>query len=166
MEHLVQNSSFIPTMVDSNTKFLTVFAFVRGGYGLRISVVGCMELIEFPEQNSLVRGFIEYGGEKIAVIDPKILSDSEITPINSQTCLVIIEPKVGSSVKKVAVIVEDLSEVLNIASYKIDNYEESRRNCNIDFVLKLGSESDLFELVRCIGRILENHSIENHHYSF
>lgn len=165
MEHFGEGSALATAGIDSNSKFLTAFAFIRGGYGLRISVVGCMELTEFMEPESFVRGFIDYRDEVVAVIDPRILSESQTTPITGQTCLVIIEPKVGSQAKKMAVVVEDLSEVLNIASYKMDESDDSRRNSNIDFVLKLGRESDLFELVRSIGHSLESHQIEEHCYN-
>lgn len=165
MEQFVTHLNFISDEIENNSKFLTVFAFIRGSYGLRISVVGCMGLTEFSERNNFVRGYIEHRGEKIAVIDPKMLFESDLTPINEQTCIVIIEPRIGSGSVRMAVIVEDLSEVLNIVSYKMEQQDEPHRSANIDFVLKLGRESDMFELVRSIGKSLELHSIDDHCYN-
>lgn len=165
MEQMVSHSSSRATYSRGRfTKFLTAFDFARGSYGLRISVVGCMELVEFEESANFVRGFIELRDEKIAVIDPRILFEINSTPIDSQTCIVIAENFVGGKKIKVGVVVEDLSEVLNIASYKMDGSDVMNHSINIDFILKLSKKSDTLDMLRDIEKSMDTYSITNHCY--
>ena len=145
-------------------KFLTTFAFVRGGCGLRVSVVGCMELVEFSNIDDMVRGYIEYRGDKIAVIDPRLIHDSHPTPIDSQTCIVLVEPEVSGKRIRIGVIVEDLSEVLNIASYKMDKSSRTQGSANINFILEIGREDDSLTITRVIDASMRCQKIEHRAY--
>lgn len=141
-------------------KFLTTFAFVRGACGLRVSVVGCMEVVEFSSIDDVVRGYIEYRGDKIAVVDPHLVHESLPTPIDSQTCIVLVETEVSGKRVRLGVIVEDLSEVLNIASYKMDSSSRMRGSANINFILEIGREDASFSISRVIDASMRCNKIE------
>ena len=146
-------------------KFLTTFAFVRGGCGLRVSVVGCMELVEFVGNiDDMVRGYIEYRGDRIVVVDPCLAHDSQPTPIDSQTCIVLVEPEVFGKRIRIGVIVEDLSEVLNIASYKMDKSSRTQGSANINFILEIGREDDSLRLTKVIDASMRYNKVEYHSY--
>lgn len=162
----VFNTSDLSVSVSSEgcCKFLTTFAFVRGGCGLRVSVVGCMELLEFDKIDDMVRGYIEYRGDKIAVVDPRLIHDTRATPIDSQTCIVLVEPEVSGRKIKLGVVVEDLSEVLNIASYKMDRSSKMQGSMNINFILEIGREDDALSLARVIDASMRCHNVEYRSY--
>lgn len=146
-------------------KFLTTFAFVRGSCGLRVSVVGCMELVEFDNVEDMVRGYIEYRGDKIAVIDPHLIHTNLPTPIGPQTCIVLIEPEISGEKIRLGVVVEDLSEVLNVASLKMDKAPGTQGSTNINFILEIGREDDVLSITKVIDSSMKCHKIEYHSYS-
>ncbi len=133
--------------------YLTTFSFIRGTYGLRISVIGCMILEETPSPD-FVRGKIEINKEKIFVVDPKVLNGLEPTPVNGQTCIVIVEPELNGRKIKLGIIVQDVSEVLNIASSKLDK-DQSSKNTNIDFILQLGNKDENLLLLKKMEPLLK-----------
>jgi len=70
----------------------------------------------------------------------------------------LVEPTVGKNRIRIGVIVEDISEVLNIASYNMDNRSKAQSSINIDFILKIGRERDVIALAKAIEESLNaNH---------
>lgn len=143
-----------------HNSYLTTFSFIRGSYGLRISVIGCMELGEIQTEEPILRGIIELRNERIAIIDPRVVNGLESTPIDGQTCIVVVEPVISGQRLKIGVIVEDLSEVLNIASCKMDK-QSSQNSMNVNFILKLGRENEGTELIEKISEYLPKMSKNN-----
>lgn len=168
MERIVpQTSTYNVDIQGRNAGHLTTFAFVRGQYGLRISVVGCLELNAVEDPNAFVVGYTEIRGDVVAVIDPRSMFDLGSTPLEGQTCIVIIEPMIDGNKIKLGVLVEDISEVLNIASYNMGSVrmaDDEPGSVNIDFILKLGKQANSRNLLGKIDEVLTRYNVPHSSY--
>jgi purine-binding chemotaxis protein CheW len=168
MERITSQSSVFNLDIQGrNTGYLTTFAFVRGQYGLRISVVGCLELNSVEDPNEFVVGFTEIRGDVVAVIDPRAMFNLGSTPLEGQTCIVLIEPLIDGNKIKLGVLVEDISEVLNIASHNMGSARMSENepgSVNIDFILKLGKQANSRNLLSKIDEVLSRYNVPHSSY--
>ena len=140
-------------------QYLTTFAFIQSDYGVRVSIVGCMELVEFSTQFGFIKGYIELRGDKIAVVDPGVLFGKDSIGVSSQTCLVLSEFEVSGQKTKLGVLVGDISEVLCIASHSSSCKEQIPFSVNVEFVLKLGSNVDMQDLLKKIAKTMKENRI-------
>lgn len=145
-------------------QYLTTFAFIRNDYGVRVSIVGCMELVKFPTQSDFVKGYIELRGDKIAIVDPGVLLGKNPMEVSQQTCLVLSEFEVAGQKTKLGVLIGDISEVLCIASHSSSCKEQIPSSANVEFVLKLGSSVDMQDLLKRIGRTMKENRISTKLY--
>lgn len=90
------------------------FAFFEKGHGMELELVGWTHLYPEPDKPDYFKGVIEPWGSKIPVIDLKILHGRGTTEITDRTCIVIFE-HFEAYKYYFAMVVEDLSNVINIA---------------------------------------------------
>ncbi len=146
-------------------QYLTTFAFIQNNYGVRVSIVGCMELVEFSAQANFIKGYIELRGDKIAIVDPGVLLGKDSIEVSPQTCLVLSEFEVTGQKTKLGVLVGDISEVLCIASHSSSCKEQIPSSANVEFVLKLGSSVDMQDLLKKIAKAMKENRISAKLYS-
>lgn len=140
-------------------QYLTTFAFIQNNYGVRVSIVGCMELVGFSTQSGFIKGYIELRGDKIAIVDPGVLLGKDSIGVSSQTCLVLSEFEVSGQKTKLGVLVGDISEVLTIASHSSSCKDQIPSSANVEFVLKLGSNVDMQDLLKEIAKTMKENRI-------
>ena len=129
--------------LELNSQYLTTFAFSRNNYGLKVSIVGCMELIELADSDELVKGYINLRNKKIVVTDLRKSCRIAPTDIDVQTCIVLVDTKLDGRYIKVGVMLQGISEVLSIATCDMDAGTE---NVGIDLVFKLANQEDAIKL--------------------
>lgn len=108
---------------DVGGKYLT---FKLGGeeYGIEIlrvkTIIRVVKITPVPNVPSYVRGVIDLRGSVIPVVDLRAKFGFECVEDTKATCIVVVEVKQGHTTAMVGVLVDSVSEVLNIVADDVE----------------------------------------------
>ena len=98
-------------------KYLT-FTLAEEDYGISIKkireIIGMMPVTKVPRVNAFVKGVINLRGKVIPVIDLRLRFGMEEIEHTDRTCIVIVEIEAGQTTVQMGIVVDSVSEVLNI----------------------------------------------------
>ena len=148
-----------PTGAKTNKggKYLT-FALGREEYGLEIlkvrEIIGYMDITAVPRTPAYVKGVINLRGQVIAVIDLRSKFGMETAERTEQTCVIVVEIRQGGRKLSTGIIVDHVSEVLDIAGEKIEEPPTFGASVDTDFILGMGKIGDSVKILLDIDRVL------------
>jgi len=106
-------------MKGNEGKYLT-FHLSEEEYGINImrirEIIGMMPVTPIPQAPDFIKGVINLRGKVIPVIDLRLRFGMDETAYTERTCIVVVELEGGSGSVMMGVIVDSVSEVLNIKS--------------------------------------------------
>ena len=134
-------------------KYLT-FGLAEEEYGLEIlkvrEIIGLMDITAVPRTPDYVKGVINLRGKVIPVIDLRLkfsMSEAERT---EETCIIVAD--VGGL--EMGIIVDRVSEVLDIAGDEIDETPSFGTNVDTEFILGMGKAEGKVTILLDISRVL------------
>jgi purine-binding chemotaxis protein CheW len=140
-------------------KYLT---FTLGGeeYGLPVvkvrEIIKLMDITQVPQVPPYVLGVINLRGKVIPVIDLRRKFGLPVGESTAQTCIIVAEVELATRRVMTGVVVDSVSEVLNVAAAEIDEPPEFGGQADVDYLLGLakvkGSVKILLDLDRVLGR--------------
>ncbi len=98
---------------------LTTFSLIKAKYGLKVKVIGCMELKDAPFLPDHIRGTIDLAGKSIPVIDSRSKTGHRPRVITSEACIVVSKDTPDAPTYTSGVIYKDISEVLDLIKGKL-----------------------------------------------
>jgi len=110
-------------MKDLEGKYLT---FALGGeeYGVGIlqvrEIIGLMEITAVPQTASYIKGVINLRGQIIPILELRIKFGMEPQDYDDRTCIIVVEIQQGAGSLQVGMLVDSVSEVLNILEEQIE----------------------------------------------
>lgn len=139
-------------------KYLT-FALGREEYGLPVlkvrEIIKVMEVTLVPQVPPHVRGVINLRGKVIPVVDLRLKFGLPEQDYSERTCIIVVDVDLGASRLMMGIVVDSVSEVLNIASVEVDAAPEFGERVDTDYMLGLakvkGSVKILLDLDRVLG---------------
>jgi purine-binding chemotaxis protein CheW len=141
-------------------KYLT-FVLGKEEYGIQIlkvrEIIGCMEITAVPCTPAYVCGVINLRGQVISVIDLRAKFDMESVQRTEETCIIVVEIKSerdGDGKRSIGVIVDRVSEVLNIAGDNIEPPPEFGAAVETGFILGMGKVGKSVKILLDIDRVL------------
>jgi purine-binding chemotaxis protein CheW len=138
---------------DRGGKFLT---FLLGGeeYGLEIlkvqEIIGMMNITPVPRTPMYIRGVINLRGKVIPIVDLRLKFDMEAAERTSETCIIVVE----ANRVQTGIVVDQVSEVLDILSDDIEDTPAFGGEVNTDFILGIGKPEGHVALLLDIDRVL------------
>ncbi len=133
-------------------KYLT-FKLADEEYGVEILKVreinGIMDITSVPQMPSYMKGVINLRGKVIPVVDLRLkfaLTEIEHT---EQTCIIVVD--VG---KEIGIIVDTVSEVLDITGDNIEPPPQMGGSVDSSFILGMGKVSDTVKILLDIDKVL------------
>lgn len=114
--------------------------FTLGEEMFAIEILNIKEIIEYgslttvPMMPQFVRGVINLRGSVVPVIDLSVRFGRKATKITKRTCNVIIEVQAGGEIIDIGILVDAVSEVLEIASADIEPAPSFGSNVSNDFI--------------------------------
>lgn len=112
------------------------------------------ELTEVPLMPPFIRGVINLRGAMVPVIDLSVRLGRALTQIARRSCVVILEvPRAEGSVV-VGVIVENVSEVLELAASDIDPAPSFGRDLRSEFLSGVGKVGERFVILLDVRQVL------------
>ena len=134
-------------------KHLT-FMLGQETYGLEIlkvrEIIGVMAITAVPRTPDYVKGVINLRGKVIPVVDLRLKFGMEEAVHTEETCIIVVN--VGSL--EVGIIVDKVSEVLNIASQDIEDTPSFGTGVDTDFILGMGKTNDRVTILLDIAKVL------------
>jgi purine-binding chemotaxis protein CheW len=138
-------------------KYLT-FALGKEEYGLEIlkvrEIIGLMEITAVPRTPAYVRGVINLRGQVIAVVDLRAKFGLPATETTDQTCIIVVEIRNGGRKLNTGIVVDHVSEVLNIAEEKIEDAPAFDASVATNFILGMGKINDSVKILLDIDKVL------------
>lgn len=138
-------------------KYLT-FALGKEGFGLEIlkvrEIIGFMEITAVPRTPSYVRGVINLRGQVISVVDLRAKFRMEPAERTEETCIIVVEIRTGDRKLSIGIVVDRVSEVLDIAAEAIEDAPEFGASIDGNFILGMGKIGQSVKILLDIDRVL------------
>src|SRR6056297_320171 len=124
----MMNEKYNPQNSDDNSmaqlagKYLT-FNLGEETYGLEIlkvqEIIGMQEITKVPRTPNYVKGVINLRGKVIPVVDLRLKFGMEEIETTRKTCIIVVQVTRGESSVIMGIIVDEVSEVLEISGDEI-----------------------------------------------
>jgi purine-binding chemotaxis protein CheW len=145
-------------------KYLT-FALGKEGYGLQIlkvrEIIGWLEITALPQTPAYVKGVINLRGQVIAVVDLRAKFGMDATERTDQTCIIVVETLHEQRKICTGIIVDQVSEVLEIAGKNIEPAPSFGTSVETDFILGMGKVGESVKILLDIDKVMTNAEITN-----
>jgi purine-binding chemotaxis protein CheW len=151
------DASVAAAAATSNSAFLT---FQLGGEAFAIGILAIKEIIEYgdltevPMMPACVRGVINLRGAVVPVLDLQARFGRVPAAVSKRTCVVIVE--VGSQEQRqvVGVVVDAVSEVLDIPHAEIEPAPDFGTRIRSDFIRGMGKVRGKFVILLDVDKVL------------
>ena len=108
-------------------------------YGIGIlqirEIIGMMPITSVPQTPAFVKGVINLRGKVIPVMDLRLRFNMDSIDYNERTCIIVVEILGQSATVQVGIVVDSVSEVLNIKQDEIEDTPTFGTSLNTDFIL-------------------------------
>ncbi|GAB1393106.1 chemotaxis protein CheW [Rhodocyclaceae bacterium] len=167
MGQLTQSSSQANTAVakskatavaSSDTQqFLT---FVLGGEMYALGILNVKEIIEYGQLTEIpmmppsIRGVINLRGAVVPVVDLAARFGGHASTVQRRTCIVIVEVAQEDTKLDIGIMVDAVSEVLEIARSEIEPAPSFGAKIRADFIDGMGKVAGKFVIILNIQRVL------------
>ena len=139
------------------------FALGNEEYGLPVlkvrEIIKVMDITQVPQVPPHVRGVINLRGKVIPVIDLRLKFGFPSQDYTERTCIIVVDVSLGGSKVMMGIVVDSVSEVLNIAGGDIDEAPDFGGHVTTDYILALakvkGTVKILLDLDRVLGADLQ-----------
>ena len=143
-------------------KYLT-FVLGSESYGIEImkvqEIVGFMTITRVPRTPDFVRGVINLRGKVIPVIDLRRRFGMEAIASTGRTCVIVVRIYQNDSPVTMALIVDAVSEVLDIRTEQIEDSPSFGETVNTDYILGMGKCGDRVVVLLDIDWVLSREEI-------
>lgn len=142
---------------ETSEQYLT---FLQQGEMFAIAILGIKEIIEYAELTtvplmpSFISGVINIRGAVVPVIDLSARFGREPAVPTRRSCIVIIETENDDEKVDIGIIVDSVSEVLEIPAVDIEPAPHFGTNIRSDFISGMGKINDKFVIILDISRVL------------
>ena len=134
-------------------KFLT-FILAEETYGLQIlkvrEIIGLMDITAVPRTPDFVKGVINLRGKVIPVIDLRLKFDMAEAEQTEETCIIVVDV----DGVEMSIVVDKVSEVLDIAGDEIEDAPSFGTSVNTDFILGIGKIGDSVKILLDIEKVI------------
>ena len=134
--------------------------FMLGGEMFAIGIMSIKEIIEYgnltvvPMMPEFIRGVINLRGAVVPVIDLSARFGRKPADVTRRTCIVIIEVESDNEKQDVGVVVDAVSEVLEIPQNQIEPPPAFGARIRTDFIRGMGKIGGRFVIILNVANVL------------
>ncbi len=144
-------------------KYLT-FRLQNEEYGVEIlkvrEIIGMIDITSVPRTPDFVKGVINLRGRVIPVIDLRLRFGLEEVEYTEKTCIIVVEIGVDDTNIQLGVIVDSVSEVLNVSPDDLQETPKFGISLNTDFILGMAKSNDTVRTLLDIDKVLGSAEID------
>ena len=153
----------VKAMADREGKYLT-FTLAEEEYGIGIlkikEIIGMMPITSVPQTPEFVKGVINLRGKVIPVLDLRLRFGMEEIDYTDRTCIIVVEIEGYSGDVVIGIVVDSVSEVLNIKAQEIEDTPTFGAKLNTDFILGMAKIDGGVKILLDIDRVLTDEEME------
>ncbi len=144
-------------------KYLT-FSLSNEEYGIGIiqikEIMGMMPVTSIPQTPEFVKGVINLRGKVIPVVDLRVRFGMEPTEFADKTCIIVVEIEGKVNEMVIGIIVDSVSEVLNINEDDIEGAPPFGVNLNTSYILGMAKTEGGVKILLDIDCVLTSDEIK------
>jgi purine-binding chemotaxis protein CheW len=152
----------VKAMTVKTGKYLT-FSLEDEEYGIGIlkvkEIIGMMAITSVPRTPAYVKGVINLRGKVIPVIDLRSKFDMETIDYNERTCIIVVEIDSKSSTVLIGIVVDAVSEVLNIKEDEIEETPIFGTKLDTEYILGMAKMEGGVKILLNIDKVLSTEEI-------
>lgn len=153
----------VGAMTDKEGKYLT-FTLDNEEYGIGIlkikEIIGMMPITGVPKTPDFVKGVINLRGKVIPVVDLRLKFGMASMEYNERTCIIVVEIETASGMILMGIVVDSVSEVLNIKANDIENTPTFGTKLDTDYILGMAKMDGGVKILLDIDRVLGTEEIQ------
>ena len=153
LEPMGQNRKNI---MEREGKYLT-FSLAGEEYGIVIlkvkEIIGMMPVTPVPKTPSYVKGVINLRGKVIPVADLRLKFDMEEAAYTERTCIIVVEIRDGLGHVLMGIVVDSVSEVLNIKGGEIEDTPAFGTQMDTDYILGMAKTGGGVKILLDIDKV-------------
>ena len=139
------------------SKYLT-FSLGEEEYGIGIlkikEIIGMMPITPVPRTPAFVKGVINLRGKVIPVMNLRLKFGMEEIPYTERTCIIVVETREVRGALLIGIVVDSVSEVLNIKNGEIEETPVLGADLDTDFILGIAKINGGVKILLDIDRVL------------
>jgi purine-binding chemotaxis protein CheW len=143
-------------------KYLT-FTLSDESYGIGIlkvkEIIGMMPITSVPRTPKFVKGVINLRGKVIPVMDLRLKFAMGEIPYTDRTCIIVVEIDAESGTVLIGIVVDAVSEVLNITEEEIEDAPVFGSKLNTDYILGMAKTDGGVKILLNIDKVLSTKEI-------
>ena len=138
-------------------KYLT-FTLSDESYGIGIlkvkEIIGLMPITSIPRTPEFIKGVINLRGKVIPVMDLRLKFGMGEIPYTDRTCIIVVEIDGDSGTVLIGIVVDAVSEVLNISKEEIEDTPSFGTKLNTDYILGMAKTEGGVKILLNIDKVL------------
>jgi purine-binding chemotaxis protein CheW len=138
-------------------KYLT-FALAEEEYGLPVlrvrEIIKMMDITEVPQVPPHVKGVLNLRGKVIPVIDLRLKFGFPQGEVTERTCIIVVEVALAASRVMMGIIVDHVSEVLNIVADEIEPTPQFGEHVCTDYMKGVAKVKGTVKILLDLDRVL------------
>ena len=154
--------SAIKAMGEKKGKYLT-FSMADEEYGIGIlkikEIIGMMPITPVPQTPESVKGVINLRGKVIPVVDLRVRFGLESVDYTDRTCIIVVEIKGTSGIVQIGIVVDSVSEVLNIGNQEVEDAPSFGTRLDTDYISGMAKMEGGVKILLDIDRVLSDKEI-------
>ena len=143
-------------------KYLT-FTLADEEYGIGIlkikEIIGMMPVTSVPQTPDFVKGVINLRGKVIPVMDLRLRFGMNAMDYTDRTCIIVVEITGETGNVLIGIVVDTVSEVLNIKAEEIEDSPAFGTKLNTDYILGMAKMEGEVKILLDIDRVLKSEEI-------
>jgi purine-binding chemotaxis protein CheW len=152
----------VSVMADKEGKYLT-FTMAEEEYGIGIlkikEIIGMMPITTVPQTPEFVKGVINLRGKVIPVVDLRLRFGIDSIDYTERTCIIVVEIEGQSGTVMIGIVVDSVSEVLNIKGDDIEETPTFGTKLDTDYILGMAKVEGGVKILLDIDRVLSAEEI-------
>ena len=119
-----------------------------------------MPITTIPQTPKFVKGVINLRGKVIPVIDLRLSFGIEPIDYTERTCIIVVEIQGTAGTVQIGIVVDAVSEVLNINGKDIEDTPIFGARLNTDYILGMAKMKGGVKILLDIDRVLKAEEVE------
>lgn len=117
-------------------------------------IIAYSDIMKVPMLPPYIKGVINLRNKVVPVIDLSMRFGKGETAITKLTCIIIIELQKGNKQVEIGIVVDSVSEVINLAKDEIEQTPEFGDDVRADFISGMGRIGNKFIIMLNVSRVL------------
>lgn len=147
----------VEALCSAGGKFLT-FRLDAEEYGIEIfkvrEIIGLVSITSIPKIPYFFRGIFRLRGQVIPVVDLRLKFEMESAEDTDETCIIVVEISSKSGIVLVGILVDAVSEVLDIGGSSIEPVPIINGGFDSRFILGIGKVNNTVKILLNIDQVL------------